>query len=62
MFLPNIIFSIVAGTANSYLPFQQVSLTKEVLVSSIPIRIIGMTIIAIAWGSVFVFIFLWNAY
>jgi hypothetical protein len=50
MFLPNIIFSIVTGSADSYFPFQQVWLTKEVLTSSIPTRIIGFMIIAIAWG------------
>lgn len=50
MFLPNIIFNIITGDATSYLPFQGVSITKEVLSSSLLIKIIGLSIIAVAWG------------
>lgn len=50
MFLPNIVFYIITGEANSYMPFQQVWLTREILESGLLIRIIGMGIIATAWG------------
>jgi hypothetical protein len=50
MYLPSIIFSIATGDAKSYLPFQQVMFTKEVLTYSLPIKIIGMAMIATAWG------------
>lgn len=49
-FVPNIIFSYTLGQSNSYLPFQTVLTTKEVLVSSFPINIIGMLVTATAWG------------
>lgn len=50
VFIPNIIFGFVTGQATSYLPFQGVNMTKEVLASSFPINIIGMILISIAWG------------
>ena len=49
-FVPNIIFSYIIGQSNSYLPFQTVLTTKEVLTSSFPINIIGMLVTATAWG------------
>ena len=49
-FVPNIIFSYIIGQSNSYLPFQTVLTTKEVLASSFPINIIGMLVTATAWG------------
>ncbi len=50
MFIPNIIFSIVTGEAANYMPFQEVWVTKEVLSAAIPVNVIGMLMIAIAWG------------
>ncbi len=49
-FVPNIIFSFVIGHSNSYLPFQCVLTTKEVLASGFPINMIGMLITATVWG------------
>lgn len=49
-FVPNILFSYIFGESNSYLPFQTVLTTKEVLVGDFPINVIGMLITATAWG------------
>lgn len=49
-FIPNIIFSYTLGQSNSYLPFQTVLTTKEVLASDFPINVIGMLITATVWG------------
>lgn len=49
-FVPNIIFSYTLGKSNSYLPFQTVLTTKEVLASGFPINVIGILITATAWG------------
>ena len=49
-FVPNIIFSYTLGKSNSYLPFQTVLTTKEVLASGFPINVIGVLITATAWG------------
>ncbi len=50
MFLPNLIFKIVTGDFKGYFPLQEVGMTSEVLTSSILVRIIGMLMIATAWG------------
>lgn len=50
MFVPNILFTIVTGDFKGYLPLQNIWVTKDVLLSSIPNRIIGMALIATAWG------------
>jgi hypothetical protein len=50
VFIPSIIFYSATGEATRYLPFQSVGVTKEVLASSFPTKIIGMSLIAIAWG------------
>lgn len=50
VFIPNVIFSLVAGEATGYMPFQSVWLTKEVLASAFPINIFGIGLITIAWG------------
>lgn len=50
VFIPSISFYFLTGEATSYLPFQSVGVTKEVLASSFPTNIIGISLIAIAWG------------
>ncbi len=50
MFLPNIIFSVVTGNLKGYFPFQEVWMTNEILASPLLIKILGMLIIATAWG------------
>lgn len=50
VFVPYIVFSFVTGQATSYLPFQSVWLTKEVLASTFPVNIICLGLISIAWG------------
>lgn len=49
-FVPNIVFSYTLGNSSSYLPFQTVWTTKEVMASIFPINIIGMLITATIWG------------
>lgn len=49
-FVPNIVFSFTLGQSNSYLPFQSVLTTKEILASGFPINVIGMLITATVWG------------
>jgi len=49
-FAPYIIFGLVTSRATSYLPFQTVWTTKEVLASGFPLNAIGMLITAAAWG------------
>lgn len=49
-FVPYIIFAVVTKQATSYLPFQSVWTTKEVLQSGFPVNAVGMLIIAVAWG------------
>jgi uncharacterized membrane protein YqaE (UPF0057 family) len=49
-YVPYIIFIFVTKQVDGYLPFQSVWVTKEVLASGFPINIIGMILIAIAWG------------
>lgn len=48
-FLPYILFRIISGQFVAYQPFS-VLMTEEVLQSGFPISVIGMLIIAIAWG------------
>ena len=49
-FVPNILFSYIFGEINSYLPFQSVLTTKEVLAGDFPINVIGIFITATVWG------------
>lgn len=49
-FVPYIIFAVVTGQATSYLPFQSVWTTAEVLSSGFPINVLGMVLTATAWG------------
>ncbi len=48
-FLPYILFRTISGQFVAYQPFS-VLMTEEVLQSGFPISVIGMLIIAIAWG------------
>lgn len=48
--LPHLAYRAAAGTVTSYLPFRQVNFTNEVLASGFPINVVGMVIIATAWG------------
>lgn len=48
--LPLILFLAITGQIHSYLPFQTIILTKEVLAQSIPLNIIGYSLIALIWG------------
>ncbi|HKM22781.1 MAG TPA: hypothetical protein VJZ01_12165 [Lachnospiraceae bacterium] len=49
-YVPNIIFMFVTKQIDSYLPFQSVWTTKEVLASGFPVNAVGMLITATAWG------------
>jgi hypothetical protein len=49
-FVPYIIFSAVTGQIESYLPFQNVWMTRGALASGFPNNVIAMTIITLAWG------------
>ena len=48
--LPLLLFLISKGQIHSYLPFQTIILTKEVLAQSIPLNIVGYSLIALIWG------------
>lgn len=49
-FIPYIVFLLFTGQLTGYLPFQSVWMTQEVLSSGFPLNVIGMLMIAIAWG------------
>ena len=49
-FIPYIVFVLVTEQKVSYLPFQSVWTTNELLTSAFPVNIIGISIIAIVWG------------
>jgi hypothetical protein len=49
-FVPNILFSFANGQIDSYLPFQSVWMTSDLLSSNIAVGVIGYFIIALAWG------------
>lgn len=48
--LPLLIFLIVSGQARSYLPFQSILITKEVIASPAPTNLLGYLFIALIWG------------
>lgn len=49
-FVPYIIFQLFSHALTSYLPFQTVWTTKEVLAAGFPANLVGMLIIAVFWG------------
>ncbi len=49
-FAPYLVLSFSTGEITSYLPFQQVMTTNEVLASSFPINVLGILITALSWG------------
>lgn len=49
-FVPNIVFMLSTGQITSYLPFQSVWTTPNVLSSGFPVNVIGILITTIAWG------------
>jgi len=49
-FIPHLIFMIVTKEASSYLPFQEVMTTKDVLASGFITSVIGMVFTALIWG------------
>ena len=48
--LPLLIFLMASGQVHSYLPFQSILLTKEVLASPFPINFLGYLFISLIWG------------
>ena len=48
--LPLLIFLIASGQVHSYLPFQSILLTKEVLSSPFPTNFVGYLLISLIWG------------
>lgn len=48
--LPLLIFLIASGQAHSYLPFQSILLTKEVLANPFPNNVLGYLLISLIWG------------
>ena len=48
--LPILIFLIASGQSHSYLPFQSILLTKEVLASPFPNNFLGYLLISLIWG------------
>lgn len=49
-YVPILVFRFAAGNIKSYLPFQSVWMTRDVLSSGFPVNVIGMIIIAVCWG------------
>ena len=47
--LPLLLFLIITGQVHTYLPFQSISLTKEILASSFPTNILGYLLISLIW-------------
>ena len=45
-----LLFLIITGQVHTYLPFQSISLTKEILASSFPTNILGYLLISLIWG------------
>jgi hypothetical protein len=50
MSIPTIIFLFITNDIHSFLPFQGMFLTKDILNASIPFNIIGYLAIALTWG------------
>ena len=48
--LPLLLFLISRGQIHSYLPFQSILLTREVLASSFPTNILEFLLIGLIWG------------
>jgi len=48
--VPYLIFKFSTGQIKSYLPFQSVWMTREVLSAGFPSNLVGMLIISVAWG------------
>ena len=49
-FVPHIIFLVATGKISSYMPFQSVWTTNDVLAGGFPSNIIGFLITAVVWG------------
>ncbi len=49
-YIPYLIFSFTTGAITSYLPFQQVITTNEVLGAAFPINVLGILITIFSWG------------
>jgi len=49
-FVPYLVYLLITNNYHGYLPFQSVYTTREILQSDFPINMIGMAIIALAWG------------
>lgn len=50
MFVPYFVFSIYTGAFSGYMPFKTVWMTQDILSSGFPVNVVGMLIIAVAWG------------
>lgn len=48
--VPTVIFLIITNDIHSFLPFQGMFLTRDILNSAIPFNIIGYLVIALTWG------------
>jgi len=49
-FVPYIVSAVATGNVRSYLPFQSVLTTRDVLASGFPTNVVGILITAVAWG------------
>jgi hypothetical protein len=48
--LPHLAYRAGTGTLTGYMPFRQVHFTSEILASGFPVNVIGMAVVATAWG------------
>ncbi len=50
MFIPYFAFAVYTGAFSGYMPFKTVWMTEDILSSGFPVNVVGMLIVAIAWG------------
>ncbi len=50
MFVPNAAFVVFTGAFAGYMPFRSVWITGDILAAGFPVNVVGMLIIAVAWG------------
>ncbi|MGE5579921.1 MAG: hypothetical protein ACM3WU_07750 [Bacillota bacterium] len=48
--VPYLVYRAATGTLTGYMPFRQVNMTAELLASGFPRNVLGMSIVAVAWG------------
>lgn len=50
MFIPYTAFTVFTGAFSGYSPFGSVWMTNDILSSGFPVNVVGMLVVAVAWG------------